>query len=72
MAQALWIIVMARFSEDVDVRCYSCNEVMGSVTVRSDSEAHLSKMKFMNESRTRCRTCDQLPNTRQSHSNRRP
>lgn len=49
-------------SEDVQVRCYSCGRAMGYVTIRSNASEDLSKIKFMLESRVRCRNCDR--NTR--------
>lgn len=45
-------------SEDVEVRCYSCGKRMGSATIRSNASDDLSKIKFVLESRVRCRTCD--------------
>jgi phage FluMu protein Com len=49
---------VAKFSEDVLVRCYSCGRVMGTNTVRSEDEQDYTKMLFMNRERIRCRKCD--------------
>jgi hypothetical protein len=48
---------LAKYIDDIDVRCKSCAKLMATITVRSDVQQYQDKIVWYNKNLIRCPDC---------------